>query len=173
MSTLEPFIRLPPSFDEEFPEGNRAATEAFLNIGMLTGAVRAAVEAIVNAEGVPSLASFNVLSVLDGDPNPLRPSIIADRMLVTRPTITGLLRSLEQRRLVRRVTDADDGRSKPVALTAAGRQRARRLVPAIHDFERELMTVLSQEELITFLELVARLQQRIGELAPDCRLGIS
>jgi DNA-binding MarR family transcriptional regulator len=168
-----PFIRIPASFDEEYPDADRTATEAFLNVGVLTGAVRAAVEALVAREGLPSMAAFNVLSVLAGDPTPLRPSTIAERMLVTRPTVTGLLESLERRGLVRRTADAEDGRSRPVALTDAARQIVERLVPAMHRFERDLMTVLSDDELRTFLRSVARLQHRIGDLAPGARLGIA
>lgn len=169
---IEPFIRIPESFGDEFPDASRGATTAFLNVGVLAGAVRGAVEALVAGEGLPSMAAFNVLSVLAGDPTPLRPSTIADRMLVTRPTVTGLLDSLERRGLIRRVDDDADRRSRPAELTAAGREIAARLVPAMHRFERDLMTALDDEELATFLGFVARLQHRIGEVAPDARLGI-
>src|SRR5690348_4248839 len=117
----EPAVRVPPSFEEEYPSANRRATESFLNLGLLVGAVRGAVEAKVMAEGLPSMAAFNVLSVLDGDPSPLRPSVIAQRMMVTRATITGLLDSLEARGLVARQASTADRRSREVALTAAGR----------------------------------------------------
>lgn len=168
----ELFVRVPPSFDAEFPAASRRATEAFLNIGVLTGAVRGAVEAVVAAEGLPSMAAFNVLSVLAGDPEPLRPSVIADRMMVTRATVTGLVDSLERRGLVERRAGAGDARSRPVAATKAGRRLAARLVPRMHAFERELMSVLSDRELDVLLGLVARLQHRIGALAPGARLGI-
>src|SRR4051812_25730058 len=118
----EPAVRVPPSFETEFPEASRLATEAFLNIGLLVGGVRSAVETIVADEGLPSMAAFNVLSVLGGDPSPLRPSAIAERMMVSRATITGVLDSLEARGLVRRAASTDDGRSRDVALTSAGRR---------------------------------------------------
>ena len=168
----EPAVRIPASFDEEFPSASRSATEAFLNIGLLVGAVRGAVEAMVVTEGLPSMASFNVLSVLDGDPKPLRPSVIAQRMMVTRATITGLLDSLETRGLVTRHAGTTDGRSRDVALTAAGRRVAQRLVPRMHDFERDLMSVLTDRQLGELLAMIAALQRRIGELAPDSPLGI-
>src|ERR1044072_578818 len=118
MSRLpEPIIRVPEAFDAEFPEGSRLATETFLNIGMLTGAVRSAVEILVAREGLPSMPAFNVLSVLGGDPSPLRPSVIAERMMVTRATTTGLLDSLERRGLVRRVGNRNDNRSRDVTFT--------------------------------------------------------
>ena len=167
-----PAARVPESFDAEFPTASRRATEAFLNIGLLAGAVRGAVEAIVTAEGVPSMAAFNVLSVLAGGGGALRPSVIADRMLVTRATITGVLDSLESRRLVRRVASSTDGRSRDVVLTGAGRAVADRLVPRLHEFERDLMCALSDRQLDELLAMVAELQHRIGELEPTRPLGV-
>ena len=173
MSRLpEPIIRVPDAFDDEFPNGSRLATEAFLNLGMLVGAVRSAVEMLVAREGLPSMAAFNVLSVLGGDPAPLRPSAIAERMMVTRATTTGLLDSLERRGLLRRVAGTGDGRSREVTLTAAGRAIVDRLVPAMHTFERELMGALSDAELRRLVGMIAALQHRIIEVAPEARFGI-
>lgn len=165
-------MRVPPDFEIEFPSASRKATEAFLNLGMLVGAVRAAVEGLVDEAGLPSMAGFNVLSVLDGDPRPLRPSVIAERMMVTRATITGLLDSLEARGMVARHVNTADGRSRDVAITATGRRIVRRLVPRLHDFERSLMGVLNDRQLDDLLAMVAVLQRRVGDLAPGSRLGI-
>jgi len=163
---------VPEAFDTEYPDASRLATETFINIGMLTGGVQSAVEAIVAAEGLPSMAAFNVLSVLGGDPHPLRPSAIAERMMVTRATMTGVLDSLERRGFVKRAASADDGRSREVTLTAKGRKAVDRLVPAMHRFERELMGGLSDAEMRRLLDAVAALQQRLTSLAPTARFGI-
>jgi len=168
----EPLVRVPDTFDAEFPDASRRATETFLNIGILAGTVRSAVEVVVAAEGVPSMAAFNVLSVLGGDAQPLRPSVIAERMMVTRATITGVLDSLEARGLVRRVVNRNDNRSRDVTLTAAGRRVVDRLVPRLHEVERDLMGVLSDAELGRLLDVIARLQRRILEMVPAVRSGI-
>ena len=42
---LQPLIQVPKGFDDEFPDASRLATETFLNIGMLVGAVRPGVGA--------------------------------------------------------------------------------------------------------------------------------
>jgi DNA-binding MarR family transcriptional regulator len=168
----EPAVRVPEGFDVEFPTGSRRSTETFLNLGLLVGGVRSAVEAMVTEAGVPSLAAFNVLSVLGGSPGSLRPSVIAERMMVTRPTITGVLDSLEARGLLERRPAAVDGRSREVSLTEAGRAAADRLVPLLHEFEHALMSALTDRQLDELLASVAVLQQRIQELRPDARLGI-
>ena len=168
----EPAVRVPESFDREFPRASRRATETFLNIGLLVGGVRGAVESMVAAEGLPSMAAFNVLSVLAGDPEPLAPSVIAERMMVTRATTTGVLDSLETRRLIRRTSSATDGRARQVSITKAGKAIVERLVPRLHDFERDLMGALTDRELDQLLRLIARLQCQMATVAPATRLGI-
>lgn len=168
----DPVIRVPEAFDDEFPGASRLATEVFINIGVLTGAVQGLVDRMVAAEGLPSAAAFNVLSVLGGDPAPLRPSVIASRMMVTRATTTGLLDTLERRQLVQRLPSAGDGRSRPVALTDEGRRIVDRLVPAMHRFERELMTALSEARLRQLGGMVAALQTQVARMHPDVRFGI-
>ena len=168
----EPFVRVPPEFANDFPDGDRLATEVFLNIGMLTGGVRAAVTQLLAREGLTSMGAFNVLTVVHGDPRPLPPSVIAERMMVTRPTITGLLDSLERRGLLIRGAGAEDGRQRAVRLTRKGRHVVNRLLPQIHRFERDLLGCLSKRELLELHRSVAKLQHRLTALAPHAALGI-
>src|SRR4051794_32330341 len=113
-------VRVPPGIEQEFPGSSALATECFLNIGMLAGGVKAAVQQLIQAHGLPSMAAFNVLTVLEGARPPLSPSTIAERMMVSRPTITGLLDSLERRHLVKRASHKGDGRMRMVTITADG-----------------------------------------------------
>src|SRR4051812_23953206 len=56
----KPLVRVPLSFTEEYPDGSLLATETFINIGLLTGGVRSAVEALLRRHGVTSFGAFNV-----------------------------------------------------------------------------------------------------------------
>ena len=58
---------------------------------------------------------------------PLTPSELAEMERVKRPTATRTLRVLTEAGLVERAADPDDGRSALVSITAAGRDRLRRL----------------------------------------------
>jgi DNA-binding MarR family transcriptional regulator len=100
-----------------------------------------------------------------GAAEPIRPSVIASRMMVTRATITGVLDSLESRGLVRRVASANDGRARDVSITTSGKRLARRIEPKLHEFETALMTVLTDGELDELLRMVAVLQSRLPEVA--------
>lgn len=162
--SAEPLIRVPPTFEAEFPGCDRRAVETFLNIGVLTGAVRNAIASFIASFGLPSDAAFNVLMVVAGAGEPIRPSVIASRLMVTRATISGVLDSLEARNLVRRTASAGDGRVRDVTVTPAGKSLARQIEPRLHAFETALMTVLAGRELDELLQMVARLQARLGEL---------
>jgi len=166
-------LRVPPELEDEFPGSSALATECFLNIGMLAGGVRAAVQQLIQAHGLPSMAAFNVLTVLEGARAPLPPSAIAERMMVSRPTTTGLLDSLERRRLVKRVSHKGDGRMRLVTVTPAGAKVARAIMPELHQFERQLMTVLPEPELRRLLASVAALQHHLPTLMPNAALQIS
>ena len=171
-SRVEPAVRVPPEFEDEFPSGSALATEAFLNVGLLTGGVRNAFEQMILDAGLPSMAAFNVLTVLAGDPEPLKPSVIAARVMVTRATTTGVLDSLEARGLITRDSHHTDGRARVIAITRAGRKIIKALVPRAHVFEAELMGALDDDELRQFIAMVAVLQARLRELAPEARLAI-
>lgn len=58
---------------------------------------------------------------------PLTPSELAECERVRRPTATRVIRTLEDAELVERAPDPEDGRSALVSITAAGRERLRRL----------------------------------------------
>src|ERR1700704_2575365 len=58
---------------------------------------------------------------------PLTPSELAEVERVKRPTATRTLRVLSESGLVERAPDPEDGRSALVSITAAGRERLRRL----------------------------------------------
>ncbi|MDQ1397796.1 MAG: hypothetical protein QOG64_3055, partial [Acidimicrobiaceae bacterium] len=81
-----PMISVPATFEDEWPSGSALATECCMNLGVLAGGATGAMQALVDRHGVPSLAAFNVLAILEGAAMALPPSVIADRMLVSRAT---------------------------------------------------------------------------------------
>jgi DNA-binding MarR family transcriptional regulator len=175
LSRVEPFLRVPAEFEDEFPDGSALATELFLNLGMLVGGVRSAVEDHLRARGVTSMAAFNVLTVVGGAGGPLQPSQIADRMMVTRATMTGLVDGLDARGLLTRRPAGStprDGRHRLVAITPAGRALVDALVPELHRIERALMACLSEREQRAMLSATAKLQRHLTEVLPEATLGL-
>jgi DNA-binding MarR family transcriptional regulator len=80
---------------------------------------------------------------------PLTPSELAEVERVKRPTATRTLRALSEAGLVERTPDPEDGRSAVVSITAAGRERLRRLRGRKNAYLARRMRDLPAEDLAT------------------------
>lgn len=92
----------------------------------------------------------------------LTPGELARREGVRQQTLTRLLATLEAEGWVARVADADDGRRRPLSLTAAGRKL---LAGYVHrreaSLERAIASELDEDEQRLLLE-ACRLLDRLG-----------
>jgi len=122
------------------------ATEVVVALHSLSGTLATIGRALCDKHGVSSPAAFNVMTILDGEGAPLPPSHIADRMIISRPTVTGLVDSLASRGHVRLLAHPSDGRMSLVALTDSGRTVVRRMQPELHGLESQWMASLTEAE---------------------------
>lgn len=165
-SSPEPLVRVPPDFEEEFPDASALATECMLNMGLLAGAVMSVMSSLFKDVGLTSAAAFNVLTVVDGAGGSLPPSVIAERMMVTRPAITGVLDTLEKHGMITRVDDPNDGRSRLAEITPAGHALVAELVPRMHRLEHDITATLTDREKRALLNTIAKLQTQLRALSP-------
>jgi DNA-binding MarR family transcriptional regulator len=93
---------------------------------------------------------------------PLTPSELAEVERVKRPTATRTLRVLGEADLVERTPDPEDGRSALVSITAAGRERLRRLRGRKNAYLARRMRDLPAADVET-LERAAEILERILE----------
>lgn len=106
--------------EEMAPGTDLLATQVFLWLSRAYQAASAGAADSLRPTGV-SLSGFNVLMALNNTPgHALEPRTLAERLLVTRPSITGLLDTLQARALVTRTPHACDRRRILVTLTEAG-----------------------------------------------------
>jgi DNA-binding MarR family transcriptional regulator len=157
-----PLVRVQSEFDVEFPDGSALATECFLNLGRVAMSMLAELTRLLDGFGVPSYTSFNALTVLAGAGEPIPPSVVARRMVVSRPTVTGILDTLERLGLVSRSDHGTDRRMRLVALTDEGRDLVRRALPEVHRFEEQLFSDLDRGQQIALLDSLATVDRRIG-----------
>ena len=101
---------------------------------------------------------------------PLTPSELAEVERVKRPTATRTLRVLSEAGLVERAPDPEDGRSALVSITAAGRERLRRLRGRKNAYLARRMRDLPTEDLAT-LERAAEILERVLEDERPARRG--
>jgi DNA-binding MarR family transcriptional regulator len=107
-----------------------------------------------------SASAREALAVLEGAGEPLAPSVIAERLLITTGTMTSLLDTLERRGLVRRMSHAGDRRKLLVDVTAAGQAIIDELLPSLHARERDVIfAALTNSEQRELLQLLAKLQE--------------
>jgi DNA-binding MarR family transcriptional regulator len=108
------------------------------------------------------------LAVIEGAGEPLEPSVIADRLIITTGSMTSMLNTLESRGLVRRMPHPDDRRKLLVAITSAGAAIVDELLPSLHSRERTIMTdALTKAEQRQLRVMLAKVQASIARHADD------
>lgn len=156
MATKGP-IRVSTDHERRYPGARRLATETVINLLRAESLVSAELNRRLRAHRL-SLATFNVLMILEGVRGPLCPWQIGERLLVTRGTVTGLLDSLEKLGFVARAPHPEDRRMLEVELTAKGRKALAGIRSEVFSTERELTHCLSEREQETLVKLLGKLQ---------------
>jgi len=108
-------------------------------------------------------ASGLVLSMLADSAAPMSPNEIADRLIITRATVTGLVDSLERRGYALRRPHQSDRRMILVEITEKGRQVAEAFRPIVHQHQKEWFQTLNQQEQQQFLDALHRLQSALTD----------
>lgn len=138
---------------------------AISNVFRSSAAIRRHLEAKVLAPDRLSWTSFVGLWVLWvwGE---LEAHAFADEVGISRPTATGVLRTLEGRGWVARARDPRDRRTVLVSLTADGREKIGELFPRFNREETAVASALTdaeQDQLATVLRTLLRAVSTTGE----------
>jgi DNA-binding MarR family transcriptional regulator len=110
-----------------------------------------------------SPATGLVLSILADSEEPVSPNLIADRLIISRASVTSLLDSLEKRGYVRRQPHHSDRRMLLIELTSAGRNAAEAFRPIVHHQQKEWLDVLTDEEQVQFIQMLHRIQTSLKD----------
>jgi DNA-binding MarR family transcriptional regulator len=105
------------------------------------------------------LTHYDVLRQLALAPDErLRMADLAERVMLSRPGLTGVVKRLESQGLIERERAADDGRGLFAVLTAAGRNRLLAAHPThVASIRRRFAKRYTADELRTLAELLNRL----------------
>ena len=159
-------------FEDEYPGASALATECFANLWR-------AAELLMGLHNRHTLDRYQlspsargVLAVVEGAGQPLEPSVIAERLVVTTGSMTSLLDNLEKRDLIRRQPHPEDRRKLLIDITPTAQAIIDELLPALHARERDVITAaLTASEQRTLLRFLAKLQQAAADArsapAPD------
>ena len=78
-------------------------------------------------------------------------------------TATGLLKTLEEQRMIHRVSCEDDGRYKVIQFTEAAEHIRWALQQQIQNTEKQLTKDISQEELSVFVKVAEKMLENLDE----------
>jgi DNA-binding MarR family transcriptional regulator len=132
-------------------------------------AVAGAQAAVLRPYGL-SPSAFNVLMALSNTPERLlEPCELAERLLVSRPSMSGLLDTLEGKGMVRRRVHPQDRRRVLVSLTDEGARLATRALRPVHAELEEVFSALDADELD---DLVGALRRVRGAAPADLAPGV-
>lgn len=162
MATNKSPVEIPPGFEERYPDASRTATEAAMNLVRTSDLLIRRIGELVQPFGL-SPSSGLVLGILADAQVPLPPNQIAERLIISRATVTGLLDSLEKRGYVRRAPHSSDRRMLLIELTNMGRKVAHEFRVAVHRQQNEWLSVLTQSEQDQLIRALQRLQSALAE----------
>ena len=156
---IEPLIRVGDDFEDEYPGASALATECYANLWRAADLLMDLHNRQTLDEYQLSPGARQVLAIVEGAGQPLEPSVIADRLLVTTASVTSLLDNLEKRGLIRRLPHPEDRRKLLIDITPAAQDIVDHLLPSMHARERDVMdATLSPSEQRQLLKFIAKLQ---------------
>lgn len=150
-------VRVADDFETRYPNGSVQATECAMNLAFTADLMVKRIASLVQPFDLTP-GSGLVLGILADSATPLPPNEIADRLIISRATVTGLIDSLERRGYVRRMPHQSDRRMILVEITETGRQVADKFRPLVHQHQKEWFEVLSEKEQQNLIKLLQRLQ---------------
>ena len=160
----EPLVRVGDDFEAEYPGASALATECYANLVRAADLLLGLHNRHTSDRYQLSASARSVLAVVEGAGQPLEPSVIAERLVVTTGSMTSLLDNLEKRGLVRRLPHPEDRRKLFIDITADAQAIIDELLPKLHARERDVIgAALTASEQRTLLRFLAKLQQAAAD----------
>ena len=156
MSNYSP-VKLAPDFEERYPNSSAAATECAMNLVLTADLLEKRISSLLQPFDL-SPATGLVLSILADTEAPISPNHIADRLIISRASVTSLLDSLEKRGYVKRQPHPSDRRMLLVELTDSGRRVANQFRPIVHQHQKLWLKTLDENEQAQLIQTLHRLQ---------------
>lgn len=112
------------------------------------------------------IPEWRIMAVL-GDAGTMTQRTLTAATVMDKVAVNRAVKVLEDRGLIARVPNPDDGRSHLLELTGEGRAIHAEVMPLARATERELLAELTPDEEAALRRLLAGLRQRAGQLAGD------
>lgn len=150
-------VKVATDFEKRYPDSSAKATECAMNLVLTAELLEKRIASLIQPFNL-SPATGLVLSILADSETPLSPNTIADRLIISRASVTSLLDSLEKRGFVKRQPHLSDRRMLLVELTNSGRQVANQFRPIVHQHQKLWLKALNEKEQEQLIQMLHRLQ---------------
>ncbi|SDN93778.1 DNA-binding transcriptional regulator, MarR family [Paenibacillus sp. yr247] len=148
---------------EEMIKGTSEFTETFLKFIFLLHDISNENDKRYYSYGV-SREKFHTLFFLYTSSEPLGPSEIANKINVTRASMTGHVDSLEKEHLLERVNHPQDRRKVILKLTKNGKNLVEKIMPPHYEWVCKVNEAFTQEEREYFTSYLLKMRYATAEL---------
>ena len=150
-------------FEREFPGGSESANICAMALVRTGERLLACIDQALRHHRL-SRAGREALAVLDGAGQPLSPTAIAERLIVTTASVTSLLDTLERRGLVERQPDPTDRRRLLIVITQDGKAIVDQFLPEVVALQTAALAPLTETQRRQLVELLATLRANLTTL---------
>lgn len=141
-------------FAERYPDADVTAVSSFLHLLRVASDLSIALDACLSKHDLLQSRWWVLILLMREETKTSTPSILADKVGVTRATMTGLIDGLEQGGLVAREFTKDDRRSVVISLTAAGQAKLDVVMPDYYRRVRRCMQALGEKKRAQFEQML-------------------
>ena len=153
-------VQISPEFEQRYPNASARATECAMNLVFTADLLVKRISGLLHPFDL-SPASGLVLGILADSEMPLPPHEIAERLIISRATVTGLIDSLERRGYAQRIPHQSDRRMILVEPTDTGRQVANAFRPVVHRNQKVWLEALSEADQQRLIATLHQLQDSL------------
>jgi DNA-binding MarR family transcriptional regulator len=104
------------------------------------------------------ISQWRLLAVL-ADEGALTQQTLCGRTIMDKVTVMRAAQGLLRRQLIRRLPNAQDGRSHRLIMTAAGKRLYNQIVPMALEHQAKLLSGIARRDIVRFERLLLRLEQ--------------
>lgn len=133
-------------FAQRYPAADVTAIASFLMLLRVATDLSVALDACLSKHDLLQGRWWVLILLMRETDRTSTPSMLAEKLGVSRATMTGLLDGLEQGGLVQRILVPEDRRSVKVRLTEAGQARLDEVMPDYYTRLRQCMQGLSEQQ---------------------------
>lgn len=155
---------------EDAQEGGELAGFLPYQLSVASNAVSSLIAERYRKRFALKIPEWRVMAVL-GDGGSMTQRALTAATVMDKVAVNRAARVLEERGLVARVPNPDDGRSHLLALTGEGRAIHAEIMPLARATERELLGGLAPDEEAQLRALLAKLRTKATALAAQMRKG--